>query len=611
MATIGRYIVERELGRGAMGRVCLATDPHLGRRVAVKTYTLPDGVSPELAAQFHERFLREARAAASLSHPGLVAVYDAGEDPASGRPFIAMEFVDGRTLKERLEQRGPLDPAWVLDMGATLAEALGVAHRAGIVHRDIKPANILIREEDGAAKLADFGVAYLKASELTQTGTAPGSPGYMSPEQIQSGEVDGRSDLFSLAVVLYEALSGRRPFRGDDLVALTYAISHETQVPLSRHLKSCPAALDRFFDLALSKDPAKRFKDAKEFRAALVEAARAPGDAAGRTILEPDIGASTPLPGLTVPLPAVAAAADRPGPPRPASPAAPRGPQAPPRPDHPRRGGRFAALSAAAVAVLAAAGIAVWLGFGRPDLLRARSRAAVATASNPSAETASAAPVTPETPLPRREDILKEVTPVPAPPPRPEAGTRAAAPRSAPPRKAPPQAVRVTLPAGTAIEVSLESGVDSATSFVGDEVIVKVTRPVTSGDRVPIPAGSRIRGTVSAVTPARKGLKDKGGSITLSFDRLGSGTPLAASVTRAGSGGGGKTAGAIGGGAAGGAILGKVLGKSSKDAALGGVLGAAIGTGVAAGTRGEDVNLAAGSPLTLVLDRPLTLNLRP
>src|SRR5262245_27499903 len=527
MATIGRYIVERELGRGAMGVVYLATDPHLGRKVALKTYTLPDGVAPELASEFHERFLREARAAASLSHPGLVTVFDAGEDADRRLPFIAMEFVDGLSLKQKLDREGPLDPAWVLRAGAVLAEALGVAHRAGIVHRDIKPANILVREEDGAAKIADFGVAHLKSSELTQTGTAPGSPGYMSPEQIQSGEVDGRSDLFSLAVVLYEALSGKRPFRGDDLVALTYAIAHETQVPLSRHLKECTQALDQFFDRALSKDPAKRFKDAREFRTAILEAARTKGEVAQRTMLEPELGATTPLPGLTVPLPpgAIGAAVvgpDRPAPQRRAGPAAQPGPRPTagggrpaPGPDSKPRGRRVATLSAAAVAVLAAAGMAVWIGFGRPDLLPARSRAAIPPAAVPDAPPATAAS---GSPLPRREDILKEVTPVPEPPARVVETARRPAP--APPRPETPKAVRVTVPAGTAIEVTLESPIDSGTSFVGDVVTVRVAQPVTSGSRVPIPAGSRIRGIVSEVTPARKGLKDKGGSITLSFDRL-------------------------------------------------------------------------------------------
>src|SRR5439155_3170485 len=206
MSTIGRYEIDGEIGRGAMGVVYLARDPRLHRQVTVKTYSLPTGISEDLARQFHERFLREARAAASLSHPGIVTVYDAGEDSARGLPYIAMEFVQGESLKQRLAKGDRLDPVWVVAFGAVLADALHLAHRAGVVHRDIKPANILIREVDGAVKIADFGVARLKQSDLTQTGAPLGSPGYMSPEQIRGGAGDGRSDLFSLAVVLYEAM---------------------------------------------------------------------------------------------------------------------------------------------------------------------------------------------------------------------------------------------------------------------------------------------------------------------------------------------------------------------------------------------------------------------
>src|SRR3989442_7989992 len=182
-----------------------------------------------------------------------------------------MEFVQGQSLKQRLEKGDRLDSSWVLAFGAVLADALHVAHRAGIIHRDIKPANILIRDADGAVKIADFGVARLKASDLTQSGASLGSPGYMAPEQVRGGRLDGRSDLFSLAVVLYEALCGKRPFPGDALVSLAYSIAHDTQVPLSRQFQGCPAGLDRFFDRALSKDPDKRFTDGAAFREALLE----------------------------------------------------------------------------------------------------------------------------------------------------------------------------------------------------------------------------------------------------------------------------------------------------------------------------------------------------
>src|SRR5206468_3512474 len=148
------------------------------------------------------------------SHPHIVTVHDAGVDPGRGFPYIVMEYVPGRSLKEILAGPRRMSLELGLRIIDSLADALGAAHKAGIVHRDIKPANILVRESDGTVKIADFGVARLSASELTRTGTLIGSPAYMSPEQVRGGEIDGRSDLFSLAVVLYEALTGRRPFAG-------------------------------------------------------------------------------------------------------------------------------------------------------------------------------------------------------------------------------------------------------------------------------------------------------------------------------------------------------------------------------------------------------------
>ena len=240
MPRIGRYEIQGEIGRGAMGVVYLAHDPRLRRRVAVKTHTLPDGISSDLVREFHERFLREAQAAASLSHPGIVTIFDAGEDSALRLPFIAMEYVQGRSLKQLLEKGDRLEPGWVFTFGAVLADALHVAHQAGIIHRDIKPANILLRGPDGAAKIADFGVARLLTSDLTQSGASLGSPAHMSPEQIRGGTLDGRSDLFSLAAVLYEALAGKRPFQGEDLASLVYSIAHETPIPIRRRVRSLP-----------------------------------------------------------------------------------------------------------------------------------------------------------------------------------------------------------------------------------------------------------------------------------------------------------------------------------------------------------------------------------
>src|SRR5262245_9833828 len=274
MAKIGRYVIEAEIGRGAMGIVYLARDPRLQRQVAVKTFSLPEGLDDERLKEFQVRFLREAQAAASLSHPGIVVVYDVDEDSRLGLPFIAMEYVPGRSLRQLLEKGGRIAPRWAFRMGAVLSDALCVAHVAGIIHRDIKPANILLKAPDGAPKIADFGVARLSTSDLTRSSTSLGSPAYMSPEQIRGGDLDGRSDLFSLGTVLYEAFCGRRPFTGEDLAALAYSIAHDEPTPISRRVDGLPPRLDEFFHYALAKDPDRRFSDGGAFREALLEVAR-------------------------------------------------------------------------------------------------------------------------------------------------------------------------------------------------------------------------------------------------------------------------------------------------------------------------------------------------
>jgi len=596
MSSIGRYEIERELGRGAMGVVYLAHDPRLHRQVAVKTYSLPDGISEELAKEFHERFLREARAAASLSHPGIVTVHDAGEDPARGLPYIAMEFVPGQSLKQRLEKGDRMDPSWVLAVGAVLADALNVAHRAGIVHRDIKPANILIREGDGAAKIADFGVARLKASDLTQSGASLGSPGYMSPEQVRGGALDGRSDLFSLAVVLYEAFCGKRPFHGDDLVSLAYSIAHDTQVPLTRQLQGCPAGLNSFFERALSKDPEKRFPNGEAFREAFLDAGKQfSPDRMDQTVVDASTVASAPPANL-----APRADLDE----RPASTL-----------PVPRRGrrGRFLGPTLAALALFSVGlAAAAYLRLGRPSLRKADDR-------EPTVPHLTSASV--NRPVPPREGVVHHEDAVH----QEETGhhekarsQKEAAPMDVEPvagRLKVPRKVQVTVPAGTEIRLTLNTAVGSSSSHAGDSFTARITDPVVAGDRVAIPAGSRVHGRVSEAIPARKGFSDKAGSLSLAFDRVvtpvGSGAPMSAAMTRVGSKSGKKTAGIIGGSAAGGALLGKVLGGNTKSAAVGSVLGGAIGTGVAAGTSGEDVELPAGSPLTVKLHQRLTISINP
>jgi len=608
MPNIGRYEIERELGRGAMGVVYLAHDPQLHRQVAVKTYSLPDGVSAELAKEFHERFLREARAAASLSHPGIVTIFDAGEDSARGLPYIAMEFIPGMSLKQRLERGDRLDLAWVISFGAILADALHLAHRAGIIHRDIKPANILIGEGDGAAKIADFGVARLKTSDLTRSGAALGSPGYMSPEQIRGAALDGRSDLFSLAVVLYEAVCGKRPFHGDDLVSLAYSIAHDTQVPLSRQFQGCSAGLDTFFDRALSKDPAVRFPDGAAFRQALLNAgSQVASDPMERTVTD---AATVGLPSPAAPVAAAGSGEST------AALAA----------GLPRRGrGRLRGLTLASVGLVSIGlVVAASLILGRHLSLKAGDReariaglgSAGVSGQGPSGEEAAG----------QRAVAPREVAADRGTPGHPEqAGQQEKAvvrkgashmevePVAQTPKM--PRNIEVTVPAGTAVRLTLDTTVGSASSQAGNTITAKIAEPVVAGDRVAIPAGSRVHGRVIEANPAQRGLAGKAGSLSLSFDKVvtpfGFAAPMSATTTSTGAKSGKKNAEIIGGSAAGGALLGRVFGGKSKNAAVGTIVGAAVGTGIAASTRGQDVEFAAGSSLTVRLDQPIRISIQP
>lgn len=264
--TLGRFEIEQILGRGAMGVVYLARDPVIGRRVALKTLVLPEGA--EEAEEFRARFLREAQAAGILNHPGIVTVYDAGVDEATGLSYIAMEYVEGKSLRDLLRQGYPFSYSEIARIGAALAVALDYAHSKGVVHRDIKPANILITEQ-GQVKITDFGVARLATSNLTTTGQFIGTPNYSSPEQVTGSPVDGRSDLFSLGVVLYELLTGRRPFAGESLTEVSYKIVHEPAQPPSQVRPGLPPAFNPIVLKLLEKDPANRYSRGLEVARAL------------------------------------------------------------------------------------------------------------------------------------------------------------------------------------------------------------------------------------------------------------------------------------------------------------------------------------------------------
>ncbi len=259
----GRYEILAELGRGAMGVVYKARDPKINRVVAVKTVSLA-GQPPEEELEYRERFVREAEAAGRLSHPGIVTIFDVGEEPETRAPYIVMEYVSGPSLEKMLSGENrtlPLETA--LQLTLELAEALDCAHGQGVVHRDLKPANILITE-DGHAKIADFGIAKLNLANLTLAGRVLGTPAYMSPEQLNGEEVDGRSDLFSLGVILYTVLTGYRPFQGNSALTVSFKVVNRDPVPASILDTDLPPGLDYIIARAMAKDPAQRYQRGME-----------------------------------------------------------------------------------------------------------------------------------------------------------------------------------------------------------------------------------------------------------------------------------------------------------------------------------------------------------
>ena len=262
----GRYLLRERIGAGAAGEIWSAQDPRIGRRVAIKFLRIPEGLTGEQRAEWESRFLLEARAAGRLSHPGIVSIHDVGT-ASDGRPFIVMELVDGRSL-DAIRQSAPRpSPERVLEWVEQIAEALDAAHRSGVIHRDVKPANILVGA-DGRARVADFGIARVAESELTRDGTFVGSPAFAAPEQLCGAKVDGRADLFALAAVFYLLTTGRRPFEGDDIPSVVYAVCHLEPDP-----PGLSAEIDAVILRGLAKSPDERFATVLEFAQALRAAA--------------------------------------------------------------------------------------------------------------------------------------------------------------------------------------------------------------------------------------------------------------------------------------------------------------------------------------------------
>lgn len=263
---VGRYLIGERLGRGGMATVFKAHDPDIGRDVAIKF--LHGALCQD--EEYHARFLREARAAGGLSHPNIVTVHDVGE--IEGRPYMAMELLDGRPLSDEMADAMPLPVRDVIIMGIQLARALAYAHKRGIVHRDIKPGNLMRVNGTQTIKVTDFGIAHMEAAgseHRTRVGDILGTPQYMSPEQAQGDKLDGRSDLFATGIVLYQMLTGQRPFLGDSLVALAVKIAKEEPIPIEKLRPDLPASLRRIVERCLAKAPDRRFQTGEELSEAL------------------------------------------------------------------------------------------------------------------------------------------------------------------------------------------------------------------------------------------------------------------------------------------------------------------------------------------------------
>jgi len=396
---LGRFQIASVLGQGAMGVVYLAHDPEIGRPVAIKTVR-PEAAGGESAQEMEARFLKEARLGGRLQHPNIVTVYDVGRE--GDVCFIAMEYVDGRPLTRYLGSGDALSLSAKVGIVRQVAEALGHAHERGVLHRDVKPGNILVAG-DGRVKVTDFGIGKFTeatTSELTRTGHMVGSPAYMSPEQVKGEKLDGRSDLFSLGIVLYELLTGARPFPGDSITTLVYQILHtEPRDPLEWKA-DLPVATREVIARLLAKAPDSRPRDAAEFvrELARIEKIQRESEMTRRAVA----GAPRPVPAATRP----AAAA----PPAPV-------PTIPPAPPPKSRSGMPVIL--AALAVLVAASFL---------LLRERQRGVAPLAPEPARvapPARSGGPAAAPTSAP-------EPTAAPAPSPVPTEIAEAAAPTAAP-----------------------------------------------------------------------------------------------------------------------------------------------------------------------------------
>jgi tRNA A-37 threonylcarbamoyl transferase component Bud32 len=538
-----RYEIVGKLGAGAFGEVYEANDIALGRKVAIKRIRLDAfAEGPELE-EVKQRFVREAQTAAKLRHPNIVTIHDIAARGSSS--FMVMELVEGQTLQALLRQKGRLPLGETLRILGQAASALDFAHAQGVVHRDVKPANLMI-EPSGHVKVMDFGIAKGPSSgDITKTGAIMGTPNYMSPEQARGDKVDGRADLFSLGCILYECLSGRRPFVGDSLTGILMKILTEPPPPIDFGALSLPAPLGDVVRRALAKDPAERFPSGR----ALVEAAEKAAGLAAEvppTVVDETRRSAVPA--------AVAAA-------RPAAAAGSESPLA-------AGGASFRHV----LVVLMAAAVVGGLAWAAIAARRARSAEA-----------------------PEGVRVSRNVT-------REEPGVvrklLGARPR-----------LRVTVPEGTAVRLRLETALSSETTTSGQAFTATTTAPVVVDGVEALPTGSHAAGHVSHAASAGKVSGRGELTLELDRIAPLEGSEIAVEaepVERKARSTVKKDAAKVGGAAGVGAVVGGLIG-GGKGAAIGGAVGGAAGTGVVLATKGDEVVLPEGSSLEFRLRAPITV----
>ena len=431
---LGKYEIRGTLGRGAMGVVYDGWDPAIERRVAIKTVRLLREDSDAEAEEGLARFRREAQAAGRLQHPNIVGVFDYGETAEFA--YLVMEFVNGRTLKSVLDAQERFPIPEVARVMEELLDALQYSHEHGVVHRDIKPANMILTR-DARVKVADFGVARIESSSMTQVGTVIGTPAYMSPEQLAGQPVDSRSDIYSAGVVLYQLLTGDRPYHGNNLTSIYHQALNSEPVPPSKLAMTVPPAFDPVVARAMAKRPQERYATAAQFAAAI--GAAATEQSAAATSAEPDATVVS-RPGQPAPTPAVNRA-------RPAAPPPPSGPSTTaPAPAH--TGNRTILFAATAAAVLLLVGAGTWYVTqpGAPGAPPAPEPSKPAAPVNPIAQAPTAPPAPePSKPTPPSNPIAQAPTspPIPgpskpSPPVNPTAQAPTAPPAPEPSKPAPP-----------------------------------------------------------------------------------------------------------------------------------------------------------------------------